>query len=89
MKGFDRKDLLFSLCGLNCGLCSMRLGGYCPAAAGVRGIKPAPLQDAALHTARWNTAVNVWSIPVSGMKMHRSTMALLPGKTNAKTCKRQ
>ena len=29
MKGFERKDPLFSLCGLNCGLCSMRLGGHC------------------------------------------------------------
>ena len=30
MKGFVRKDSLFSLCGLNCGLCSMHLGGHCP-----------------------------------------------------------
>ena len=30
MKGFVRKDTLFSLCGLNCGLCSMHLGGHCP-----------------------------------------------------------
>lgn len=29
MKGFSRKNQLFSLCGLNCGLCSMRLGGHC------------------------------------------------------------
>ena len=29
MKGFSRKNLLFSLCGLNCGLCTMRLGGHC------------------------------------------------------------
>lgn len=29
MKGFKRKDALFSLCGLNCGLCSMHLGGHC------------------------------------------------------------
>ena len=29
MKGFERKDQLLSLCGLNCGLCSMRLGGHC------------------------------------------------------------
>ena len=30
MKGFEREDLLFSLCGLNCGLCPMKLDGYCP-----------------------------------------------------------
>ena len=29
MNGFTRKDQLFSLCGLNCGLCTMRLGGHC------------------------------------------------------------
>ena len=29
MKGFHRKNQLFSLCGLNCGLCTMHLGRYC------------------------------------------------------------
>lgn len=29
MKGFVRSDLFLSLCGLNCGLCPMRVGGYC------------------------------------------------------------
>lgn len=29
MKGFERKNQLFSLCGLNCGLCPMYLGNYC------------------------------------------------------------
>lgn len=29
MKGFERKNQLFSLCGLNCGLCPMFLGEYC------------------------------------------------------------
>ena len=29
MKGFTRKNQLFYLCGLNCGLCTMRLGGHC------------------------------------------------------------
>lgn len=29
MKGFQRENQLFSLCGLNCGLCPMRLGGHC------------------------------------------------------------
>ena len=37
MKNFDRKDLLFSLCGLNCGLCPMRLGGHCPGCGGGEG----------------------------------------------------
>ena len=29
MKGFERKNQLFSLCGLNCWLCPMFLGKYC------------------------------------------------------------
>lgn len=37
MKGFTRSDRLFSLCGLNCGLCTMRLGGYCPGCGGGEG----------------------------------------------------
>lgn len=37
MKDFLRTDLLFSLCGLNCGLCSMRLDGYCPGCGGGEG----------------------------------------------------
>lgn len=29
MKGFKRENQLLSLCGLNCGLCPMHLGGHC------------------------------------------------------------
>ena len=37
MKGFTRGETRFSLCGLNCALCSMRLGGYCPGCGGGAG----------------------------------------------------
>lgn len=37
MKGFERDNLLFSLCGLNCGLCPMHLDGYCPSCGGGEG----------------------------------------------------
>ena len=37
MKGFARNDFLFSLCGLNCGLCSMYLDSYCPGCRGWEG----------------------------------------------------
>ncbi|QQK08419.1 DUF3795 domain-containing protein [Miniphocaeibacter halophilus] len=30
MKNFKRNNAYFSLCGLNCGLCNMRLSGHCP-----------------------------------------------------------
>lgn len=34
MKNFKRNNLLFSLCGLNCGLCPMYLDNYCPGCGG-------------------------------------------------------
>ena len=34
MKGFTRAETRFSLCGLNCALCSMHLGSYCPGCGG-------------------------------------------------------
>lgn len=37
MKDFIRNDLLFSLCGLNCGLCPMHLDGHCPGCGGGEG----------------------------------------------------
>lgn len=37
MKGFERSDLMFSLCGLNCALCTMKLDGYCPGCGGGAG----------------------------------------------------
>lgn len=37
MKGFTRIETRFSLCGLNCALCSMHLGGYCPGCGGGAG----------------------------------------------------
>lgn len=37
MKNFQRKDLMFSLCGLNCELCTMKLDNYCPGCGGGAG----------------------------------------------------
>lgn len=37
MKGFNRQNLLFSLCGLNCGLCPMFLNKNCPGCGGGEG----------------------------------------------------
>lgn len=37
MKDFFREYPYFSLCGLNCGLCTMHIGGYCPGCGGGDG----------------------------------------------------
>ncbi len=40
MKDYQRSYPLFSLCGLNCGLCPMHLNHYCPGCGGGEGHQP-------------------------------------------------
>ncbi len=49
MKGFTRADLLFSLCGLNCGLCPMGLDGRCPGCGGGPGNQSCPIARCSLE----------------------------------------
>ena len=52
MKNFTRSDLLFSLCGLNCGLCSMHLGGHCPGCGGGEGNQSCKIARCSLRHGR-------------------------------------
>lgn len=49
MKGFHRKNLSVSLCGLNCCLCTMKLGGYCPGCGGGDGNQSCKIARCALR----------------------------------------
>lgn len=49
MKGFQREDLSFSLCGLNCALCPMELGGHCPGCGGGEGNQPCAIARCSLE----------------------------------------
>ena len=49
MKGFTRTEIRFSLCGLNCALCSMHLGGYCPGCGGGAGNQSCALAKCSLE----------------------------------------
>ena len=49
MKNFKRTDLLFSLCGLNCGLCPMNLNKYCPGCCGGEGNQSCSLARCSLQ----------------------------------------
>ena len=40
MRDYRRQEPGFSLCGLNCRLCPMHLGGYCPGCGGGEGHQP-------------------------------------------------
>lgn len=48
MKDFNRENLMFSLCGLNCGLCPMKIDGYCPACGGGAGNQPCKIAKCSL-----------------------------------------
>ena len=48
MKGFKRENRLLSLCGLNCGLCTMYLGKYCPGCGGGEGNQPCAMARCSL-----------------------------------------
>ena len=48
MKEFKRQYPLFSLCGLNCGLCPMNLNGYCPGCGGGKGNQPCAIARCSL-----------------------------------------
>lgn len=52
MKGFEREDRLFSLCGLNCGLCPMQIGGYCPGCGGGEGNQSCAIARCSLERDR-------------------------------------
>ena len=58
MKGFERKNQLFSLCGLNCGLCPMLLGMV---------INHAELQNVVLNMERLNIAMSANNIRVKNI----------------------
>ena len=48
MKGYRRAHPQFSLCGLNCALCVMHIGGYCPGCGGGEGNQPCAIIRCAL-----------------------------------------
>ena len=49
MKGFHRDNQLFSLCGLNCGLCPMHLNKYCPGCGGGEGNQSCKIAKSSLE----------------------------------------
>lgn len=52
MKNFKRENLLFSLCGLNCGLCPMNLNQYCPGCGGGEGNQSCSIAKCSLQHGR-------------------------------------
>ncbi len=49
MNNFNRSNLKFSLCGLNCGLCTMHVDNYCPGCGGGAGNQPCAIARCSLQ----------------------------------------
>lgn len=54
MKGFQREDLMFSLCGLNCALCTMKIDNYCPGCGGGAGNQSCTIAKCSLEHGGFN-----------------------------------
>lgn len=68
MKDFRRKDLLFSLCGLNCGLCTMHLDGYCPGCGGGEGNQSCKIAKCSLQHGKIEYCYQCGSFPCERYK---------------------
>ena len=54
MKSFQREDLMFSLCGLNCSLCTMKIDKYCPGCGGGAGNQGCAIAKCSLNHNGFN-----------------------------------
>lgn len=68
MKDFRRKDLLFSLCGLNCSLCTMHLDGYCPGCGGGEGNQSCKIAKCSLQHGKIEYCYQCGSFPCERYK---------------------
>ena len=68
MKNFKRKNLLFSLCGLNCGLCPMYLDKYCPGCGGGKGNQSCSIAKCIIEREKVEYCFQCDSIPCKNYK---------------------
>lgn len=85
MKDFLRQEPLFSLCGLNCGLCTMHLGGHCPGCGGGAGNQSCSLARCSLQHAGWLFAGCARTIPVTGTRGLTTMTPSSPTGTGSET----
>lgn len=87
MKGFVRANQNVGLCGLSCGLCSMKMGGYCPGCGGGGGNQSCAMAKCSME--RGGISHIVWSvltIPVKNIRILTSGILLLPIRIEKKRC---
>lgn len=82
MKNFIREDQLFSLCSLNCGLCPMQLGRYCPGCGGGVGNQPCKIAKCSLEHGKIAYCNECESFPVKSIREKMNLIPLLHTETD-------
>lgn len=76
MKGFERKNQLFSLCGLNCGLCPMLLGNHCGGCG--NGNQSCRIEKCSLEHGKMEYCYECGQYSCENMNMLMNMILLLP-----------
>jgi hypothetical protein len=63
LKNFNREDLSFSLCGLNCALCTMKIDGHCPGCGGGAGNQGCPIARCSIEHGGYEYCFECESYP--------------------------
>ena len=78
MKNFRRDHLQFSQCGLNCLLCPMQLGGYCPGCGGGEGNQSCAIARCALEQGIGEFCTRCGRFPCERYEKAREYDSFLP-----------
>lgn len=68
MKGFVRANQNVGLCGLSCGLCSMKMGGYCPGCGGGGGNQSCAMAKCSMERGNFAYCVECSDYPCEKYK---------------------
>lgn len=83
MKGFTREYPQFSLCGLNCLLCPMQVGGYCPGCGGGPGNQSCTIARCSLDRGGYTFCSQCSSYPCSRYEDFDSGDSFVPHSRRA------
>ena len=83
MKDFARDETRFSLCGLNCLLCPMRTGGYCPGCGGGDGNQSCAIARCSLEHGAVPFCLECPSYPCGRYEDFDAADSFVPHRTRA------
>ena len=80
MKGFVRKQPLLALCGLECGLCPMYVGKYCPGCGGGPGNQSCKIAKCSLEHGSMEFCFQCSDFPCQRYQEEDTVDFFLPGQ---------